>query len=76
MFEFRMNAIREIFFGELEQVIQQLQRSYGGGIDWVDEPEEDFEDFCGLRNVDCGESGVTRGGLGWLREGEHVVEYG
>ena len=73
LFEFCMNTTRHVLFSELEEVVHQLQRSYGRGFDWVDESEEDFEDFCGLCYWDDGESVILSGGL---REREHVVEEG
>ena len=71
-----MNAVRRVLFSKLEEVIHQLEGSYSRGFDWVDEPEEDFEDFCGLHDWDNGESGTPCGGLRRLREREHVVEEG
>ena len=68
-----MNDVRQVLFRESGEVTHQLQGSYGRRFDWVDEPEEDFEDFCRLCDWDDGESGISRSGL---REREHIVEEG
>ena len=75
-FEFCVNARRHVLFSESEKVIYQLQGIYDGGFDWVDESEEGLEDFCGLRDFDGRESGVTLNGLRRLGDRECVTEKG
>ena len=74
--ESRVNACRRVLFSELEEVIHQLQGIYGGGFDRVDESEEGLENFCGLRDLDDREGGVTLSGLRWLGERGRVTEKG
>lgn len=71
-----VNAVCHILLSESEEIVHQLQRSYSRGPDWVDELEEDFEDGCGIRNMNDRESGVPCDGLRWLREREHITEEG
>ena len=76
LFEFYVNAVRHVLFGESEEVIHQLHGSHDRGFDWVDELKKDLEGFCGLHDLNGGEGDVSRSGLGWLRESEHIMEDG
>ena len=76
LLELCVNTVCHVLFSDLEEVIYQLQGSNGGGFDWVDESEEDLEDFCGFCDLDDGDCDVSCDGLGWLGEGKHVEEEG
>ena len=76
LFESHANAVHHVFFGELGEMIHNLEGMYGGRCDWIDESEEGFEDLCGFCNVDYGEVAVTSDGMRWLRDEEQAAENG
>ena len=59
-------------------MVHDLDGIYGGGANWVNEPEECLEARCWLCNVDNGEvcAAVALDRPRWLRDGEHVTENG